>query len=103
MKVAATPTRRSGGSGFTLIELLLTLGHARVSFAGQGFIGKRSSYYGADDLMQIGYALHRIGQGLLIYLGVFSAECNSMKARNNLRAWFVTRARMPRTPAAECN
>jgi hypothetical protein len=40
----------------------------------QRFVGKRRANDGLDDFMQVGQPLNRIGEGLLVDLGVLGAD-----------------------------
>ena len=40
----------------------------------QGFVGQCRADDGRDDLVQIGQALDRVGEGLLVDLGVFRPD-----------------------------
>ena len=63
-----------GGTILQAVETVLHLGNAAFEPGGQGFIGECRADNGRDDLMQVGQALDRIGEGLFIDLRVFRAD-----------------------------
>ena len=66
--------RRLDGTILQAVETVLHLGDAAFEPCCQGFIGKRRADDGGDNLVQVGQALDRIGEGLLIDLGVFRPD-----------------------------
>ena len=56
------------------LEAVLHLGDTALEPLCQGFIGKRGPDNGRDDLVHVGYSLHRVGEGLLIDAGIFRPD-----------------------------
>jgi len=52
---------------------------ARAEASRQGFIGKRRADDGHDDFMQVGEPLNRIGEGLLVSLGILRSDIGGFK------------------------
>ena len=63
-----------GGTILQPLKPVLHLGDAALEPRGQGLIGERRADDRRDNLMQVGQSLDRIGEGLLIDLGVFRAD-----------------------------
>ncbi len=69
-----------GGTILQALEPILHLGDATLEPRCQGLVGKCRADDGRDDLVQVGQALDRIGEGLLVDLGS-SARMRSRIAR----------------------
>ena len=66
--------RRLAGTILQALEPVLHLGNAALEPCGEGLIGEGRTDDGGDDLVQVGEALHGIGEGLLVDLGVFRPD-----------------------------
>ena len=72
-----------GGNILQALEPVLHLGDAALEPGCQGFIGQRRADNGRDDLVQIGEALDRIGEGLIVYMGVLGANAVTYRLIGN--------------------
>ena len=63
-----------GGTILQALKPVLHLGDAALEPGCQGFVGQCRADDGRDDLVQIGQALDRVGEGLLVDLGVFGTD-----------------------------
>ena len=63
-----------GGTILQAVETILHLGDPPFEPGGQSFIGEGCSYDRRDDLVQVGQALDRIGEGLFVDLGVLRTD-----------------------------
>ncbi len=63
-----------GGAVLQAIKPPLHVGNPAFKPRCEGFIGQRRADDGGDDLVQVGEALDRIGEGLLVDLGIFGSD-----------------------------
>ena len=63
-----------GGPVLQALKPSLHLGNPAFKPGGERFIGQSRADDGGDDLMQVGEALYRVGEGLIIDLGVFGSD-----------------------------
>ena len=64
-----------GGAILQAVETLLHVGNPAFEPCGQGLVGEGRADDGGDDLVQVGETLDRIGEGLLVDVGVFRPGC----------------------------
>src|SRR5262245_58893867 len=65
---------RLAGTVLQALEPVLHFGNPAFEPGYQGFIGEGRTNDSREDLVQVGLALHRIGEGPLINLGVFRTD-----------------------------
>jgi hypothetical protein len=63
-----------GGTILQTIETILHLGNAALKPCSQGFIRQSCADDGRDNLVQVSQSLNRVGEGLLVDLGVFASN-----------------------------